>query len=87
MVLFFKAGTAKHKSIYSNGRHILCIVNHFIKMLFVVIRETNNNLVAERKYISNISRIRYQNLNDSRLILQLPLPNPLKPRVKSSMKM
>ena len=49
MVLFFKDGTAKHKGINSNGRRILCIANHFIKMLFIVIRETNNNLVAERK--------------------------------------
>ena len=28
-----------------------------------------------------------QNLNDSRLVLQLSLPNPLKPGVKSQMKM
>ena len=42
-----------------------------------------------RKYckISNISRTKYQNLNDSRLILQLSLPNPLKPDVKSWMEM
>ena len=37
--------------------------------------------------ISNIRRAKYQNFNDSRLILQLPLTNPLKPGVKSRMKM
>ena len=37
--------------------------------------------------ISNIRRTQNQNLNDSRLIMQLPLPNPLKPGVKSRMKM
>ena len=36
---------------------------------------------------SRISRIKSHNLNVSRLILQLSLPNPLKPGVKSSMKM
>ena len=34
-----------------------------------------------------ISRTKSQNLNISRLVLQLSLPNPLKPGVKSSMKM
>ena len=29
--------------------------------------------------ISNISRIKSQNLNDACLVLQLPLPSPLKP--------
>ena len=37
--------------------------------------------------ISNISRTISQNLNDSCLVLQLSLPNPLKPGVKSRMKM
>ena len=37
--------------------------------------------------ISNISRTESQNLNDSRLVLQLSLPTPLKPVVKSRMKM
>ena len=35
--------------------------------------------------ISNISRT--TSLNDSRLVLQLPLPNSLEPGVKSRMKM
>ena len=37
--------------------------------------------------ISDIRRTQNQNWNDSRLIMQLPLLNPLKPGVKSRMKM
>ena len=37
--------------------------------------------------ISNISRTNSQNWNDYRLVLQLSLPNPLKPGVTSRMKM
>ena len=33
--------------------------------------------------LSNIRRTQHQNLNDSRLLLQLSLPNQLKPGVKS----
>ena len=36
---------------------------------------------------TNINRTKSKKLNDSRLVLQLSLPNPLKPRVKSRMKM
>ena len=42
---------------------------------------------ATYRKLSNISRTKSQNLNNSRLILQLSLPNPLKPGVKSRMKM
>ena len=35
----------------------------------------------------NTSRTKYLNLNGFRLVLQLFLPNPLKPGVKSIMKM
>ena len=37
--------------------------------------------------ISNIKRTKSPNLNASRLVLQLPLPNPMKPGVTSRMKM
>ena len=37
--------------------------------------------------VSNIRCTKCQNLNDSRLVLQLSVPNPLKPSVKSIMKM
>ena len=37
--------------------------------------------------VSNIGRTKYQNLNVSRLVLQLSLPIPLKPGLKSGKKM
>ena len=43
--------------------------------------------IAVYRQISNIRRTKPHNLNDSRLVLQLTLPNPLKPGVKSRMKM
>ena len=42
---------------------------------------------GEYRKVSNIRRTKCQNLNDSRLVLQLSVPNPLKPSVKSIMKM
>ena len=42
---------------------------------------------TDYRKVSNIRRTKCQNLNDSRLVLQLSLPNPLKPSVKSIMKM
>ena len=43
-------------------------------------------LITYRK-ISNIRRTKWPNLNVSCLVLQLSLPNPMKPGVKSRMKM
>ena len=37
--------------------------------------------------VSNIRRTKSQNLTASRLVLQMSLPNPMKPGVKSRMKM
>ena len=37
--------------------------------------------------VSNIRRTKTQHLKDSRTVLRLSLPNPLKPDVKSIMKM
>ena len=39
------------------------------------------------RQISNIRRTKSQHLKDSRTALRLSLPNPLKPDVKSRMKM
>ena len=44
--------------------------------------DTVNDTISYRK-VSNIRRTKFQNLNDSRLVLQLSVPNPLKPSVKS----
>ena len=42
---------------------------------------------CQYRKVSNIRRSEFQNLNDSRPVLQLSLPNLLKPDVKSRMKM
>ena len=39
------------------------------------------------RQVSNIRRTKPQHLRDSRTVLRLSLPNPLKPDVKSRMKM
>ena len=43
--------------------------------------------VPKYRKVSNVSRTKSQKWNDSRLVLQLSLPNPLKSGVKSRMKM
>ena len=43
--------------------------------------------VLTYRKISNISHTKFQDLNVSRLVLSLSLSNPLKPGVKSRMKM
>ena len=43
--------------------------------------------ICNYRKISNIRRTKSPNLNVSRLVLQLPLPNPVKSGVKSRMKM
>ena len=42
---------------------------------------------CDYRQTSNINRTNYQNVNVSRLVLQLCLPNPLEPGVKSKMMM
>ena len=49
-----------------------------------------NELIAQDviyRKVSNTRRTKSQNLDDSRLVLQLSLPNPSKSGVKSRMKM
>ena len=43
--------------------------------------------VEQCRQILNIRRTKCQNLNVSRVAMQLPLPNQLKPGIKSRMKM
>ena len=45
------------------------------------------SMLGKYRKVSNIRRTKSQNSNASRLILQLSLPNPLKPGVKLRMKM
>ena len=44
-------------------------------------------MTPDYRKISNIRRTKFQDLDDSRFILQFTLPNPLKPGVKLRMKM
>ena len=48
---------------------------------------TSLRTINNYRKTSSISRTKSQNLNVSHIVLQLSLPNPLKPGVKSSMKM
>ena len=43
--------------------------------------------LGDYRQVSNIRRAKFQHLRDSRTVLRLSLPNPLKPDVKSIMKM
>ena len=57
------------------------------KSSLAILREDTLDPTFTYRQLSNMRRIQNQNLNDSRITLQLPLPNPLKPGVKSRMKM
>ena len=68
--------------------HIIWYI-YFIWKLCCRIHEKGLDLtkgVWEDRQTSNISHTKSQNLNASRLVLHLSLPNPLKPGVKSRMK-
>ena len=65
---------------------------HFILMILYDTRRTTYSLYnlchqEEMVDIHNIRRTKFQHLQDSRTVLRLSLPNPLKPDVKSRMKM
>ena len=69
--------------------HRVTIAYKHIVILFAVIDKSMFNLskfLIHRK-VPNISRTETQTLNDSRLVLQLSLPNTLKSGVKSRMEM
>ena len=58
------------------------------KMLAILFRsEFDGSLKEGYRQTSNISHTKPQNLKVSRLVLQLSLPNPVKPGVKSILKM
>ena len=69
----------KANSMACPCQHISNLVLHWSCLLC-------GSVITYRK-ISEIRHSKHQNLNKSRLILQLPLPNTLKPGVKSRMKM
>ena len=66
--------------------HISNIILQMVKILFYSCHDTYFVLSYYHK-VSNIRRTEFQNINDSRPVLQLSLPNLLKPCIKSRMKM
>ena len=61
--------------------------NNFVNMTEERKKMTTSLYFWQYRKTSCISRTKFQNLNVSRFVLQLPLPNPLKLGVRSSMKM
>ena len=92
----------KHKHKHLRGsQHVVFIISiefrdkfyKWLKSLFMVIIAIIRIIVSacwlnkDYRQVSNIRRTKSQHLKDSRTVLRLPLPNPLKPDVKSRMKM
>ena len=59
----------------------------FIDRLFPQLRPSPITTDITYRKTSSLSRTKSQNFNVSHLVLQLTLPNPLKPNVKLRMKM
>ena len=49
--------------------------------------DIGSQVIWDYRHVPNIRRTKSQHLKDSRIVLRLSLPNPLKPDVKSRMKM
>ena len=75
-----------HSGIYELGQIVKL---HCLLSLRANRFKVDKIVITDLKYrqVSNIRRTKSQNLNDSRTVLRLSLPNPLKPDVKSRMKM
>ena len=69
-------------------KHQRCFDSYIYFLWNIPVSATEHNRTRSRIYhhTSNISRTKSQNLNISRIVLQLSLPNPLKPGVKPRMK-
>ena len=64
-----------------------CIHLHNPIFIKIPLRFVFNVSIDKYRQVSNISCTKPQYLKDSRTILRLSLPNPLKPDIKSRMKM
>ena len=73
--------------IYSCGHHCAYRCPGTVRCRGICKHSDDQNLCHIYRKISNIRCTKYPNLNVSRLVLQLSLPNPMKPCVKSRMKM
>ena len=70
----------RHAKKYTRGSCCLVFCFSFLPANFT-------HLLQNYRKVSNIRRTKSQNWNDSHLVLKSSLPNPLKPGVKSRMKM
>ena len=66
---------------------IFCYYDLFIFLFLIDFAYLGHACNQSYHQFSNISRTQSQNTKVSRLVLQLSLPNPLKPGVKLRMKM
>ena len=76
--------------IYNRQIHKHNILLAYISIgypLIIILEWKPESIITRYRQTSNISRTKSQTLNVSCLVLQLSLPNPLKPGVKSRMKM
>ena len=62
-------------------------LEHSTQIVHYHIAHTQWDWYVKYRQVSNIRRTKSQHLKDSRIVLRLSLPNPLKPDVKSRMKM
>ena len=62
-------------------------VKHILHVNKRLLDHSGTRKINMYRIVSNIRRTKSQNLNDSHLVLKSSLPNPLKPGVKSRMKM
>ena len=79
-------GTTWHWGPYKPCNHSLYI-GIISADVYLIVTQTMQYVTLYYRKVSNIRRTKCQNLNESRLVLQLSVPNPLKPSVKSIMKM
>ena len=70
------------------GHHVLILYQGLTADLWFTWKQMTCHATPKSyRQVSNISRTKSQHLKDSRTVLRLSLPNPLKPDVKSRMKM
>ena len=80
------------ENVFPNDRYSkenqICVCNqHSYCSWLLSVRPSVGRVITKYRKISNIRRTKSPNLNVSRFVLQLSLPNPMKPGVKMRMKM
>ena len=78
---------AKHNKTVCIFLGIYCICVNLVYFKYINPSSQMNISNFIYRQVSNIRRTKFQHLKDSRTVLRLSLPNPLKPDVKSRMKM